>query len=162
MIPNDITDLAQRLVSAYTQSHNKLVTAESCTGGLVGAAITSIPGSSSVFDRGYITYSNESKIEALHVQPDTLKSYGAVSDRTAEEMAQGALNASQADIALSLTGIAGPERDSSEKPIGLVYIGLATRKGMLMHYKCLFRGTREQIRMQSVSEGLKLLLTLVP
>ncbi len=160
MIPDDIRALAQKVVSAYTETKRTLVTAESCTGGLIAAALTDIPGASSVLERGFISYSNDSKIEVLGVLPDTLRDFGAVSDRVAEEMARGALEFSRADVAISVTGVAGPGGGSPEKPVGLVYFGLATRKGILMHYKCRFSGDRDHIRMQSVSEALTLVLTV--
>lgn len=162
MFPDDIHSLAKKVITVYARARQKLATAESCTGGLLAGALTDIPGASSVLERGYICYSNEAKIDMLGVQPDTLQTCGAVSDRTAEEMAQGALKFSKADVALSVTGIAGPDGGSPEKPVGLVCFGLTTRVGILMHYKCLFKGDRALIRMQSVAEGLKLALTVMP
>jgi len=162
MFPVEIQDLAKKVIAMYARAQQRLATAESCTGGLLAAALTEIPGASSVLERGYITYSNEAKVSLLAVQEDTLRDYGAVSDRAAEEMARGALEFSHADVALSVTGIAGPDGGSLEKPVGLVFFGLATRSGILMHYKCLFKGDRHEIRLRSVAEGLKLALTMIP
>jgi nicotinamide-nucleotide amidase len=156
----DIRSLAEKLVFAAKAHKHKIVTAESCTGGLLAAALTDIPGSSAVVERGFVTYSNDAKVEVLGVQPETLQQFGAVSMETAEEMAQGALEFSRADMAVSVTGIAGPDGGSADKPVGLVYFGLASRNGLLMHYKCQFSGTREHVRMQAVQEALKLLLSL--
>ncbi len=160
MFPPDITHLVQKVISAYAAEKLRITTAESCTGGLIAAALTDIPGSSAIVERGFVSYSNESKTELLGVLPELIENYGAVSSRVAEEMAQGALEFSNADVALSATGIAGPDGGSAEKPVGLVYLGLATKSGIKMHYKCQFKGNREQVRMQAVMESLKLALSL--
>jgi nicotinamide-nucleotide amidase len=160
MFPSDIRALAEKVVSAYTAAKRKLVTAESCTGGLIAAALTDVPGASLVVERGFVSYSNDSKIEVLGVMPELLDRFGAVSARVAEEMAQGALDFSRADVAVSVTGIAGPDGGTEEKIVGLVFFGLATRQGVLMNYKCQFSGDREAVRMQSVAEALKMLLTI--
>lgn len=156
----EIHALAEKTISIYTAKKLKIVTAESCTGGLIAGALTGIPGSSQVVERGFVTYSNDAKTEVLGVMPEILGQFGAVSERTAEEMAKGALEFSQADIAVSATGIAGPDGGSDNKPVGLVYFGLATRKNFLMHYKCIFGGNREDVRRQAVAEALKLLLSI--
>lgn len=159
MLPPDIHDLAQKVIGIYTEQKKKIVTAESCTGGLIAAALTEIPGSSAVVERGFVSYSNESKMEVLAVMPDMVTSFGAVSEQVAEEMAKGALEFSHADIAVSATGIAGPTGGTPDKPIGLVYIGIATRTGAIFHYRCNFKGDRSDIRMQTVKEALKLLMS---
>ena len=151
--------LAQQVISAYSARTRKIVTAESCTGGLIAGALTGIPGSSAVLERGFITYSNAAKTEILGIMPGLIDQYGAVSERVAEEMAKGALEFSHADVAISATGIAGPDGGNAEKPVGLVYFGLATRKNFLMHYKCIFGGNRADVREQAVAEALKLLLS---
>jgi nicotinamide-nucleotide amidase len=136
-----------------------LVTAESCTGGMIAAAITSRPGSSALFERGFVTYSNESKVELLGVPTDILREHGAVSARTALAMARGALNNSRADIAVSVTGIAGPDGGTAEKPVGLVYIGYGFRQEDLIECsEHRFEGDRDSIRRQSVDAALKHLL----
>ncbi len=121
--------LARRLLALCASQEIKLALAESCTGGMVAAALTDIPGSSSGFDRGFVTYSNEAKQEMLGVNAETLTARGAVSRQTALEMAQGALSRSQAGLAISITGIAGPGGGSPQKPVGLVWFGLALAGG---------------------------------
>lgn len=161
MFPPEIQNLAEKVVSSFAAEKKKIVTAESCTGGLIAGAITAISGASAVLERGFVTYSNEAKVELLKVNPESLKNFGAVSAEVAEEMAQGALKASH--VAVSVTGIAGPEGGSDQKPVGLVCIGLATRQGgdaIVMHYQCQFSGDRDSIRLQTVHEALKLLQTL--
>ncbi len=160
MFPPDIHDLARRIIEVYSGNKLRIVTAESCTGGLIAAALTEIPGSSAVVERGFVTYSNDAKVEVLGVLPDLLESKGAVSPEAAEAMATGALEFSLADVAVSATGIAGPSGATAAKPVGLVYIGLASRTGVVFHYQCQFRGDRGDVRMQSVREALQLLLTL--
>lgn len=160
MFSPDIHDLARKVIETYTTKRQKIVTAESCTGGLVSGALTEISGSSAVIERGFISYSNDAKVEVLGVIPELISEYGAVSEQVAEAMARGALEFSLADVALSVTGIAGPLGGSVAKPVGLVYFGLATRSGILFHYKSQFNGDRDTIRMQAVREALKLLLSL--
>jgi nicotinamide-nucleotide amidase len=161
MFSPEITSLAQKIISGYTARKRKLVTAESCTGGLIAAALTEIPGASAVVERGYVAYSNDSKVEVLGILPETLQLSGAVSADIAEEMAQGALEFSLADIAISVTGVAGPDGGTVIKPVGLVYFGLVTRFGARMHSRAEFQGDRGEIRMQAVAEGLRLLDSLI-
>jgi nicotinamide-nucleotide amidase len=122
---SEFGDLAVRFLQACAARKILAATAESCTGGMIVATLTDIPGSSSVVDRGFVTYSDRAKIEMLGVSPATLEACGAVSREIALEMAAGALVRSQAGIALSVTGIAGPDGGSTEKPVGLVWFGLA-------------------------------------
>ncbi len=159
MLTPPIHDLARKLVEQCASQKQKIATAESCTGGLIAAALTEIAGSSSVFERGFITYSNEAKTEMLEVDAGLLEQHGAVSGEVAEAMAQGALNHSTADIAISVTGIAGPSGGSAAKPVGLVFIGIANRRGAVFHYKSLFKGDRDDVRLQAVEEALKLLIS---
>ena len=161
MFSPSILALTQKIISTYTNEKRKIVTAESCTGGLLSGALTAIPGSSAVVERGYVTYSNEAKMESLGVTTLALNKCGAVSAQVAEQMAQGALKASHADVAISVTGIAGPGSDDADKLVGLVYFGIATREGALMHYRCQFSGDREAVRTHAVAEALTLLLTVV-
>jgi nicotinamide-nucleotide amidase len=121
----DIPELAAAFLDACRREGIMAATAESCTGGMIIAALTDIAGSSVVVERGFVTYSNDAKIEMVGVSPDTLRDYGAVSRETALEMAAGALARSKAGIAISVTGIAGPGGGSAEKPVGLVWFGLA-------------------------------------
>ncbi|SFN01894.1 nicotinamide-nucleotide amidohydrolase family protein [Thermodesulforhabdus norvegica] len=134
----------------------KLAVAESCTGGLLAERIVSVPGASDYFDRGFVVYSNEAKEELLGVPAETLKLYGAVSERTAVEMVKGALKRSRADIAVGITGIAGPGGGSSTKPVGTVYIGYGTR-GKIKAERFLFHGDRELIQRRTAHEALRLL-----
>jgi nicotinamide-nucleotide amidase len=132
-----------------------LATAESCTGGWIGQAVTMVPGSSGWFDRGFIAYSNEAKRAILGVRPETLSRFGAVSEETVREMALGALARAVAHIAIAVTGIAGPEGGSAEKPIGTVWIAWATRGGMCVARRFMFAGDRDSVRRQSVIAALE-------
>jgi nicotinamide-nucleotide amidase len=132
----------------------KLTTAESCTGGLISAAITEIAGSSDIFDRGFVTYSNEAKIAMLDVSPITLETYGAVSEQTAGEMVKGALKNSLADVAISVTGIAGPSGGSDDKPVGLVFIGVSNKNETKV-FKHIFKGNRSEVRQQTVEKAFQ-------
>lgn len=161
MFPANIHALARSVVESCARKKLRVAVAESCTGGLVAGALTEISGASEVFERGFVTYSNEAKIEVLGVSPDVLASSGAVSAETAEAMAQGALAFSLADVAVSVTGIAGPSGATSGKPVGLVYFGLATRDGVLFHERCDFQGDRDSVRAQAVAEALRLLVAQV-
>lgn len=130
-----------------------LATAESCTGGLIGKTITDVPGASEIFGYGMVTYSNEAKQKVLGVKAETLNQFGAVSPETAEEMAIGLKQLSSADYAVSVTGIAGPGGGSAEKPVGLVYMGVASPRGVFVK-KNLFHGNREEIRYQTMETAL--------
>jgi nicotinamide-nucleotide amidase len=148
--------LAEKIGNVLKAKGWKLCIAESCTGGLLGGFITSIPGASEYFDRGFITYSNEAKTELLDVPPEDIATFGAVSDVVAKKMAEGALKRSQAHVSVSITGIAGPTGGTSHKPVGTVYIACATPKGTRVeHFK--FEGGREEIRRKSVEAALVLL-----
>ena len=136
-----------------------LVTAESCTGGGIGAAITAIPGSSEVYKGGIISYTNEVKQKLLGINPILLKNLGAVSAPIAEAMAIGARNGLNADIAVSVTGLAGPGGDDRGNPVGLVFIGYVDEKRILSR-RFVFEGNREDVRRQAVEEALKLILEL--
>jgi PncC family amidohydrolase len=135
----------------------RIAVAESCTGGLLSCKLTDIPGSSAYFDRGFITYSNLSKIEMLGVSKETIDEHGAVSSETALEMAKGALKNSSADIALAITGIAGPTGGTVKKPVGTVFIALAA-KTKVNCQKYNFSGNRLEIREQASIAALKMLL----
>ncbi len=146
--------LVEELSLLLMEKKLRIVTAESCTGGMIAAAMTDRSGSSSIFERGFVTYSNEAKIEELGVSPDTIKQYGAVSENTASEMASGALSHSHADIAVSVTGIAGPGGGSDEKPVGLVFIGIARQNQPPQVFKHIFKGDRAAIRQQTLEQAL--------
>ena len=149
-----VNELAEILLSKKLL----LATAESCTGGMIAAAITGRAGSSTIFDRGFITYSNASKQDLLGVPEDVIAQFGAVSAETAAAMATGALKNSQADITVSVTGIAGPSGGSDEKPVGLVYIGIATLSHHAFVEEMRFEGEREDIRAKAAAEALSLLI----
>lgn len=139
----------------------RLVTAESCTGGWLAKAITDLAGSSTWFDRGFVTYSNEAKIELLGVRQKTLDMHGAVSEETAREMAAGALANSRADIAVAITGVAGPDGGTVDKPVGTVWIAWAGRDGDTMAAHHVFDGSRNHVRGVAVIEALKGLVRFV-
>jgi len=156
MLPDDTLLQAETLLAAYRAKGWKIATAESCTGGLIAAALTAIAGSSDVVDRGFVTYSNEAKAELLGVDPALIERVGAVSEDVARAMAAGALQRSRADAAVSVTGVAGPGGGSAEKPVGLVWFGLATQAGVTAE-SVVFPGDRSQVRAQTVAHALALL-----
>ncbi len=126
-------ELARQVIDACRVRNIMIAAAESCTGGLIATTLTEIPGSSAVFDRGFVTYSNTSKIEMLGIFPITIKQYGAVSKETAMEMAHGALARSEAGLSIACTGIAGPDGGTPDKPVGLVHIAAKHYNGTLLH-----------------------------
>lgn len=154
MTQNVQRSLARRLGDALSARGLVLAVAESCTGGMVAAAVTTIAGSSGWFDRGFVTYSNDAKIAMLDVRPDTLASHGAVSEATAREMALGAIAHSQADLAVAVTGIAGPDGGTPEKPVGTVCFAWVRKMGRVDTRTCHFSGDREAVRVASVEEAL--------
>lgn len=156
----DLSSLAAKLVTALSAKGLTCATAESCTGGGVGSAITSVAGSSAVFLGGVISYSNEVKADVLGVSRDSLASVGAVSSEVAAQMATGARRVIGSDLAVSLTGIAGPGGGSAEKPVGLVWFGLATSKGVTTQ-SSIFPGDRAAIRSAAIAHALGLLLSAV-
>lgn len=158
MLDDDIVDAARRLLDICKRKNLLVATAESCTAGLVAGTLTEVPGTSSILDRGFITYSNDSKHEMLGVSRDTLKARGAVSKETAEEMARGILGRACVDLAVSVTGIAGPDGGSAEKPVGLVHFAVATRGGILVHAEKRFGDIgRSEVRKQSVLQAFRML-----
>jgi nicotinamide-nucleotide amidase len=148
-------NLEERLGVLLKQHRKTISVAESCTGGLISHRITNIAGSSEYFDSGVISYSNQSKIDILHVSTLTLQKFGAVSQETAEEMARGIRKISRTDIGIATTGIAGPSGGSVEKPVGLVYVSLST-KNTLLCKKYNFKGTRGEIKTQTADAALDL------
>jgi len=154
----NITQAAQSVGHYLQKISAHIVTAESCTGGWLSQAITDIAGSSAWFDRGFITYSNRSKIEMLNVNDYTLATYGAVSAETAQEMTAGALLHSPADYAIAITGIAGPSGGSSDKPVGTVYFSIQKRNTPAFTIVEHFTGDRAAIRHQAVYKALQLIL----
>ncbi|MEI2385742.1 CinA family protein [Breoghania sp. JC706] len=150
--------IAREILAGARAANLKLATAESCTGGLVSAALTEIEGSSTVFERGYITYSNEAKMEMLGVAQDMLAEHGAVSAVVAKAMAEGAVRHSNADIAVSITGIAGPGGGSADKPVGLVHFAIASRHAETTHSVRSFSDLgRSSIRTAAAGYALQLI-----
>lgn len=158
---SDIFGVAVELIRLCAAKNLTVATAESCTGGLVAGALTEVPGSSAVVDRGYVTYSNAAKREMLGVPVTTLKDYGEVSRQTAEAMARGALAKGKVDLAVAITGIAGPGGGSAEKPVGLVHFAAASRSGTSMHAAKRYGDIgRDEVRRQSVRQALAMLREL--
>ncbi len=159
MLDEDLRARAQAVLTQCRTRGLKIATAESCTGGMVAAALTEIAGSSDVFERGFVTYSNEAKQDLLDVPADVIGAFGAVSSQTAEAMALGALKNSRADIAVSITGIAGPAGGSPDRPVGLVHFALARKERpvRLVEKRFPMRG-RENIRCAATAFALSLLL----
>lgn len=153
--------LPERVSQALRQRRWLMTSAESCTGGLISAAITDLPGSSEVFDRGFITYSNQSKTDLLGVYASILDAHGAVSEQTAKAMIEGALRQTPAHVAVAVTGIAGPGGGSAEKPVGLVYIGVGIKGQPAQAFKHIFSGDRSAVRQQSVEAALTHTLDLI-
>lgn len=151
------TDLASAVVGALLKQKKTVACAESCTGGLIAKRITDIAGSSEIFGYGAVTYSNEAKMKLLSVSPETLKAYGAVSEQTAMEMANGVRALSGADIGVSATGIAGPGGGTDEKPVGLVYLGISSDKGTRA-VKLLLKGSRDRVRLLTSQNALSEIL----
>jgi nicotinamide-nucleotide amidase len=161
LLPDDIILLAERVIAANLAAGRTVALAESCTGGLVSAALTEIAGSSAVFDRGFVVYSNEAKRELLGVPEEILDAFGAVSVATAWAMAQGALARSSADVAVAISGIAGPDGGSESRPVGTVVFARATRgndEEVVAEERRLDGSSRETVRAQAALVALELLL----
>ncbi|WP_026614304.1 CinA family protein [Ensifer aridi] len=157
MWPADIEQKARAIIKDFTARGLKLATAESCTGGLIAGVLTEIAGSSSVVDRGFVTYSNDAKVQMLGVKLATLAAHGAVSRETAMEMALGAVSHSDSDFAVAVTGIAGPSGGSADKPVGLVHFAAAGRDGALVHREMRFGDIgRDAVRLAAVRTALGL------
>ncbi|MFD2343452.1 CinA family protein [Sinorhizobium terangae] len=158
MWPADIEQKAREIITDLTARNLKLATAESCTGGLIAGALTEVAGSSLVVDRGFVTYSNDAKIQMLGIELATLAAHGAVSRETAVEMARGAVSHSGADIAVAVTGVAGPGGGSVEKPVGLVYFAAASRNGATLHREMRYGDVgRDVVRMSAVRTAFELI-----
>lgn len=163
ILPVELEDFARRVIEANLAIGRKVAVAESCTGGLVAAALTEIPGSSAVLDRGFVTYSNESKVQLLGVSEDVIDTFGAVSIAVAWSMAQGALRLSGADVAVAITGVAGPDGGSDQKPVGTVVFARAERgedpEAVNAELKFFEDAkTRADVRRQATLVALELLL----
>ena len=160
MFDHEMRDAAERVLYACRKRKLRVVTAESCTGGLVAATLTAIAGSSDVVDRAFVTYANEAKREMLGVSWDALMGHGAVSDPVARAMAAGALARSGADLAVSVTGVAGPAGGTEEKPVGLVYLAAVRTGPETLRLVRYCRGDRDSIRRVSVITALTMLASL--
>ena len=159
LFPPDIASLAVDVLDACRKRGLMLATAESCTGGLIAAALTEIAGSSDVVERGFVTYSNEAKTTMLGVALDLIEKHGAVSEPVARAMAEGALRASKAAIAVSVTGVAGPGGGTQDKPVGLVHIAVAREGAPTRHLECRFGDIgRSGVRLATTEVALKLAL----
>lgn len=158
----ELHELARVLSEKLRARGWMLATAESCTGGWVGELLTSLPGSSQWYERGFITYANAAKTEMLGVPVELLDQHGAVSEETASAMAAGALKHSHAQASLAISGIAGPGGGTPQKPVGLVCYGWALADGTLMSSTCRLDGDREEIRSRAVAASLRGLIDLVP
>lgn len=149
--------LEEEAVGILTQKGYTITTAESCTGGMIASTLINVPGISGIYKEGYITYANEAKHKLLGVKEETLSTYGAVSEQTAYEMALGAAKTAAANVSLAVTGIAGPDGGTKEKPVGLVYIGCCVN-GEVTVSENRFQGDRFSVRKQTTMEALKLLI----
>ena len=158
MFPEILYIMTEDLFEACEEAGLKLALAESCTGGLIAGCITSVAGSSAVFERGFVTYTNEAKSEMLGVPTELFDQVGAVSEEVARAMAEGALEHSNANLSLAVTGVAGPGGGTDEKPVGLVHIACARKSFETQHQRHEFKGDRERVRIQTVESSLKLLL----
>lgn len=157
-MPSPVLALTIQL-SELLKAHNlKLITIESCTGGGVAYALTSLPGSSTWFERGLVTYSNDAKKDLVGVSQNTLAKWGAVSEQTAYEMAEGGLSHSHADVSVAITGIAGPNGGMADKPVGLVWFAWAGKHFSTQTYQKIFTGDRQQIREQAIQISLEKLI----
>jgi len=159
LYPADVEDKAQAIIAAYREFGWMIATVESCTGGLIAGALTEIAGSSAVVDRGFVTYTNRAKMDLIGVTAKTLEGFGAVSKETALQMVHGALMRSDAQVAVAVTGIAGPGGGSAEKPVGLVHLALKTRSGTIDHREMHYGDIgRDQVRLATVRTALDMLL----
>ena len=157
MIPADLQAQAAALLERCKAAGFMLATAESCTGGLIAGTLTEIAGSSAVVDRGFVTYSNEAKAEMLGVDPALIATHGAVSEAVARSMAEGALSRSRANIAVAVTGVAGPGGGTATKPVGLVHFGVARKGRETAAHHEIFPGDRSAVRQATVRTALRLI-----
>ena len=159
LFPADIEDQARQIVADFAARGKMVATAESCTGGLIAGALTEISGSSAVVDRGFVTYTNQAKVDMLGVAETTLATHGAVSKETALQMVHGALYRSQASVAVAVTGIAGPGGGSAEKPVGLVHLAAKNRLGKILHREMRYGDIgRTEVRLATVRTALAMLI----
>ena len=157
IFPLEINNRVSGILKLCKQKGVTIVTAESCTGGLIAGCLTEVPGSSAVIEGGFVTYSNRAKMSMLSVKLDQLDQYGAVSEEVARSMAEGALGSSKADIAIACTGVAGPGGATNKKPLGLIHLSCALRKHPTLHKRCNFSGERSTIRLATVKAAFELI-----
>ena len=157
MLPSDLIVKAETLLAECRKKGLRVATAESCTGGLIAGCLTSVAGSSDVVDRGFITYDNQAKSDMLDVPEELFVEFGAVIEPVARKMAEGALAHSRADLAVSVTGIAGPGGGTPTKPVGLVHFGCARRGNETVHESAVFSGNRQSVRLQAVEKSIEML-----
>ena len=162
MIDDSVLELARDLIERCKQAGVTIATAESCTGGLLSAALTEIAGSSAVFDRGFVTYANAAKTELLGVPAELIAAHGAVSEPVARAMAEGARARAGVTLAVGITGIAGPGGGTPQKPVGLVYFGLSRLGRDTRAEHVVFSGDRHAIRLAAVSHALRMLAAALP
>ncbi len=160
LLPSELLADAKKVIDVCREAGLKIATVESCTGGLLAGALTSIAGSSEVVERGFVTYSNEAKSEQVGVPGALIDAHGAVSEEVARAMAEGGVAQSRADLAIAITGIAGPDGGTPVKPVGLVHIAGARDGRETLHLARVFSGDRDDVRLASVSAGLGLLLSI--
>lgn len=160
MVSEQNIALARQVLDLCRSKHLRIVTAESCTGGLIAATLTEIAGSSDVVWGGFVTYSNEAKVKLLGVPDPLLREHGAVSEQVARVMAEGALQNSTADVSIAVTGIAGPSGATETKPVGLVHLAASRHGGETIHAQCHFSGAREDVRTQAVAKALEMIFDL--
>ena len=160
MFPDDVSTSARDVLAACVAAGLRVAVAESCTGGLLAACLTAIPGSSQVVERGFVTYTNQAKSDLLGVPEALVSSVGAVSEEVARAMAAGALAHSAADVSAAVTGIAGPGGATPDKPVGLVHVAAARAGGAALHERHVFTGDRDAVRLQAVKAALDLLRRL--
>jgi nicotinamide-nucleotide amidase len=159
LFPAEMEAQAAEIIAFFKERQLMLSTAESCTGGLIAGVLTEIAGSSAVVDRGFVTYTNQAKVDLLGVLPATLDQFGAVSRETALQMVRGALYRSNADVAVAVTGIAGPTGGSVEKPVGLVHLAAASRSGRMIHREMRYGAIgRSAVRLATVVTALEMLM----
>lgn len=155
---DELVLLAEVLLDVCSSKSLTIATVESCTGGLLAACLTAVPGSSAVVERGFVTYSNEAKSELVGVSPALIRQYGAVSAPVAEAMARGGLEHAPVDLVASITGVAGPDGGTTLKPVGLVYIAVASRDGSLEVRENHFQGDRAAVRVAATQVALEMLM----
>ena len=157
MFSTALENQAEQLLALCRGKGLRIATAESCTGGLIAGLLTAVPGSSDVVERGFITYTNEAKQQMLGVPDQLFEQVGAVSEAVARAMADGALTHSDADLAVSVTGVAGPDGGTKAKPVGLVHMAVAVKVGETRHLRHLFKGERSAVRLAAVEAAIRML-----